>query len=207
MVISMSEKGKEIIGTNNGKLRIERGNDRLLFVGDDGISKMLIGPRLDGELAVELAQAGSNVLTAADASLIFSSRFDSFKIVQTDQVTIAPFNVPANTNGNGSITATYDSPSIDSPIVLAFTNSLPSGGLFLWQGVSPESTLSAPTSSPMGFTVYTRFDTIVSPGVIIGGRPQVQLSFQATVRNATGSAINGITYEIIYFVLVETAPA
>jgi hypothetical protein len=204
----MSERGRQIGSTHNGKLRIEYQNNRIIFDGNDGLAQLLIGLRSDGQLAVDAAPPGVDVLTAGDIDLAFSSRFKSFKIAEVGSVTIAPFNVPAHSSAVGSAQAVYDSQSMESPIVLAFTDSLPSNGLYLWQGISPESSLSAPTG-PMGFDVFIRFDSYVVPGTVISGDPvpKVGLTFNATVRNATVSPINGITYDIKYYVLVETASA
>lgn len=82
------ERGKDIGAVLNGKLRIEWDNNRIIFVGDEGVRRMLIGPRADGVLAAELSAEGVDVLEADDTELIWSSRFKSFTIAQEDTIQV-----------------------------------------------------------------------------------------------------------------------
>lgn len=119
------DKGKDFTSTHNGKLRIEWQNNRIIFVGDDGFNKLLIGPRSDGELAVELAQAGVNVLSATDDQLIFSSRFKSFKIVDTNVIQLTAPNLAGSSSFHTvGHTLGYN------PMVWAYVSFSPTGTVF-----------------------------------------------------------------------------
>jgi hypothetical protein len=179
--------------------------DAKTLVNDGFNDRVILGQQVDGSYGLVVSKAGFNADPTDPAGLIFNSSQDVFKIVQVGQVTIDPFDALAGTTTTGQAMAVYDSDSDSSPIVLGFTILAASNGLYLWQGPSPESILSDPSTSPIGFDVYVGFNTIVAPGSIIDGRPQVEIDFNATVANSTGSDITGITYDIKYYILVETA--
>lgn len=118
----MSEKGRQLASTHNGKLRFEQQNNRIIFDGDDGLAQLLIGIRNDGQLAVDAAPPGTDVLTAADIDLSFSSRFRSFKIVDSDTISFAsPNSAGTSSFHNVSHVLGYN------PIVLAFVSFSPTG--------------------------------------------------------------------------------
>lgn len=123
----MSEQGKALASTFNGKLRIEWQNNRIIFVDEDGKTRLLIGPRLDGELAVELSAIGHDVLTASDIDLIMSSRFKGFTIVATDLISAPAVTTVAdgtNTFSGGQTTSTAHGLGY-APLPIAFVEVSP----------------------------------------------------------------------------------
>lgn len=86
--MSTSNSGGNITSGLDGRIRLEESNGRLVVSDENGITKLLAGINKNGEISVDLAQDGVEVTTAEDDELIWSSRFNSFKIVETDTVMI-----------------------------------------------------------------------------------------------------------------------
>ena len=101
----------------NGKMRIEEGNNRLIS-NDGNTDILLIGQREDGSLGVDLAQEGSDVKTAPDEELIWSSKFQSFKIVKIDEMYVPP--VVLDNESNAFSVGTYDHNLGYVPVIFAF---------------------------------------------------------------------------------------
>lgn len=197
------DTGSKMLATQNGNVFLDHKKGRFV-VNSDNIPIALFGVRNDGSVGWDLTTNGKDVTTASIDDLVASSRFRGFKILDIVDLHINNFNVPAHSQVIGSVMHEYDSGITGfQPIVLGFTNSLPSAGLFLWQGVSPESVLQSPSGSSMGFTVYVRFDTLVLPDSPTPGTATIQ--FNATVRNATGGDINDVNYDVKAYILTETA--
>lgn len=118
----MMEKGKRLDSAHNGKLRIEYQNNRILLVDEAGYTRFLIGPRTDGVIAAEASQSNVDVLTATDSQLTFSSRFKSFKIVDTNVISLtSPNAAGSSTFQNVTHTLGYN------PMVWAFVSFSPGG--------------------------------------------------------------------------------
>lgn len=82
----MSEKGGQIDSVQNGRFRIEKDRNRL--ISNDGTTDvLLIGDRGDGTIVVDLAREGFDVKTAEVNDLVFSSRFNLFKIIHLGDIT------------------------------------------------------------------------------------------------------------------------
>lgn len=143
-----------------------------------------------------------NPVSQDSATNVIAALGGTFRIIQSDTLTINPFSVAANSSGSGTVTVDFNTNTADYLVVLGFTPSLPSGGLFLWQGVSPESVLTNPSLGTMTFNVYIRFDTIVTPGT---GVTPGNVEFIASMKNGTGSTINNGGYDITYYVLQQTS--
>lgn len=82
----MSDSGGVIQGVNSGRFRVEYEKNRMI-TSDSLADVLLAGQREDGTIGVDMAQAGVDVKTASDDELIFSSKFNMFKIALTDTVT------------------------------------------------------------------------------------------------------------------------
>jgi hypothetical protein len=94
-------KGQKAISSSNGRLRIEEGNNRL--ISNDGNSDiLLIGDRGDGAgIVVDLARPGVDVKTATVNDLVFSSRFNLYKIIHLGRVIApTPRNATVTLSGN-----------------------------------------------------------------------------------------------------------
>ena len=105
-------------GTGGAFVRID-GLNRRIVINDGTANRLLMGNN-GGTMQVKLSQAGNNVLTAADNNLIWSSEFNSFKIVQTGTVV-----VPAIATGtvDGTATGTVTHNLGYRPSVIAFWDS------------------------------------------------------------------------------------
>jgi hypothetical protein len=116
-----SDSGRPITSALDGRMRIEEANGRLVVTGTDGIDKLLAGIDSDGNVRVKLAQDGIDVFNATDSELIWSSDFNSFKILETNTVTVPSITVDSNAPIRivQNYPTTYD-PSIVRPIVLAY---------------------------------------------------------------------------------------
>lgn len=92
----ISETGKPMSSVQNGKIRTEDGNNRIISSDDSGTDILLIGQRNDGTLGVDLSQPGVDVKSAADEQLIWSSKFNTFKIVDSGEfsINVAAINSP-----------------------------------------------------------------------------------------------------------------
>jgi hypothetical protein len=84
----------------NGQLRLEEGNNRLI-VSDSETDILLIGQRPDGQIVVDLANVGFDVKTADINDLVFSSRFNLYKIIHYGFITSpTPRNATVTLSGN-----------------------------------------------------------------------------------------------------------
>ena len=72
------------VGTNN-RIEIDAGNQRILMKDTSDVNRILLDSQ-NGDF--KLSQSGNNVLTCTDDKLIWSSDFNSFKIVQAGTATV-----------------------------------------------------------------------------------------------------------------------
>jgi hypothetical protein len=94
-------KGQKTTSTANGRLRIEEGNNRLIS-NDGNTDILLIGDRQDGQgIVVDLARPGVDVKTADIEDLVFSSRFNLYKIIHLGRITSpTPRNATVTLSGS-----------------------------------------------------------------------------------------------------------
>ncbi|WP_439946516.1 hypothetical protein [Streptomyces sp. BBFR109] len=92
--------GQKLTSTANGRLRIEEGNNRL--ISNDGTTDvLLIGDKGDGTITVDLALPGVDVKDADINDLVFSSRFNLYKIIHLGGVSApTPRNATVTLSGN-----------------------------------------------------------------------------------------------------------
>lgn len=86
--MSTSETGKKQISSYNGSIRIEEANSRGI-VSDSTNNRLLFGLDDDDNIKIKLSQSGYDVITATDDQLIWSSDFNSFKIVSVGSGSIS----------------------------------------------------------------------------------------------------------------------
>jgi len=84
----MSETSKIFQSVQNGKLRFEEGNNRIIL-NDGSKDRLLIGEDASGSMAVNLSQVGQDVKTAATQELIFSSSNNLFKIINSGTINLS----------------------------------------------------------------------------------------------------------------------
>lgn len=72
----MSTRGKKIDGVLNGKLRIEQGNNRLVF-SDDTTDRVIFGIKPDGSFGIRFSKDGVDVRNAAESDLILDDTFST----------------------------------------------------------------------------------------------------------------------------------
>lgn len=96
----MSERGGQIDAVQNGRMRIEKERNRLIN-NDGSTDVLLIGDRGDGTIVVDLAREGFDVKTADINDLVFSSRFNLYKIIHHGRITApTPRNATVTLSGN-----------------------------------------------------------------------------------------------------------
>lgn len=83
--------GNTVITLGQNVVQIDGGSQRIL-VGDGTNNRLLLGSDDSGNLKMKLSQAGHDVLTASDNQLIWSSDFNSFKIVARGTGTVSGSN-------------------------------------------------------------------------------------------------------------------
>jgi hypothetical protein len=113
--MSSMSGGQKTDSVNNGNLRTEYGNNRMI-VNDGTDDILLAGQDNDGDIVFKVAQPGFDVKTASDDELAFSSQFNTLKIFQTG---VTQISKSANSSGATSVIAHnlgY------RPIVFAFTD-------------------------------------------------------------------------------------
>jgi hypothetical protein len=91
-ITSGNIKGVVDLGNNNPQgsepfIRFDGTADRVLY--NDGTTNRFFFGNNNGTAAVKLSQAGNDVLTATDDKLIWSSDFNSFKIVKVGTITVS----------------------------------------------------------------------------------------------------------------------
>lgn len=193
----MSEKGGQIDAVQDGRLRTEKERNRLI-VNDGTTDILLAGLRLDGTIAVELARAGIDVKVASDDELIFSSRFNLFKIIDSDTVELT---LPDIANGSTQM----DSVSIPhtlgyAPIVIAFSSRVSPQTQQIELHMFGQSIVQARSVSTSAVTIgYLSAEKIQSS--------ETSIYFEWSISNATGLIEPGGTESVRYFLLTETAPA
>lgn len=89
------------------------------FYDSDGVRRMLFGNYPDGNVKAKLSQEGYDVLTATDDQLIWSSDFNSFKIVESGTATI-----PANAAGADTQYVIVQTGLDFNPVVIAYVTEL-----------------------------------------------------------------------------------
>lgn len=121
---AMSETGGRMDNVLNGRLRMDHANNRLLVTDENNVNKLLAGMDADGNVKIKLAQDGIDVLTAADSDLIFSSDFNSFKIVDVFTDTNPSLSHTGTAGIWGSTTRNHNIPHTYGfiPVVIAVIN-------------------------------------------------------------------------------------
>ena len=173
----MSESGQEIEAVNNGKVRMEKGKNRLIF-SDNEVSRMLLGMDTDGIIRGKLSQEGIDVFDATGDQLIWSTDFNSFKIV--DVLVIESADVTTVADGtntySGGVTTSEPHGLSYRPLLMAFVEvsadqytlmpysevvsaSSPSGGI--------QSTIYRATATATNVSIF-HYVVTYSPGIGAG---------------------------------------
>jgi hypothetical protein len=181
----MQEKGKNIDSVLDGKLRIEWGKNRIIFVNSNNVPRLLIGPRLDGELAAELSQEDVDVFTATDDELIWSSRFNSFKIAEKVPMSLG-FSLPDSGPHQYSVTEPHTQGY--APAYLAFADVTQAAGSF-------RSLVPSTEYSPSAYS--TLIPSIVKEIWVDASEVKIQVS--------TNGILGTFDYDFTVYLLKETA--
>lgn len=170
---AMSDSGGRVDSVLNGRLQIDHANNRLLVVDENNVPKLLAGVDGDGAIKVKLAQDGVDVLGATDEQLVWSSDFNSFKIVDTFTDTNPALTHTASgswgsTSRNHNIPNTYGFiPTIMAvanisggywPLPLSFFD--PAGPIFIKIGVKADADNITVNTTIMTNNVTTTYAAI-----------------------------------------------
>lgn len=174
----------------------------LTYVDKNALDRGLPSLNHTDQLAQRLANATTslNPVTDVTSGATNTPTRGTLRLVATDTTSIATFVTNANSSNTGSVVINYPT-AITTPIVFAFTASASGAYSWLWQGISPESSLSSAASSPIGYTVLIQYMTFVdTPGI-------GNITLQVKVTNATGSPVGSVggTFPIRYYIFKETA--
>ncbi len=196
--MSSMSGGQKTDSVNNGNLRTEYGNNRLV-INDGSDDRLIMGQEDDGDIVFKVSQPGYNVNTATDQQLAFSSQFNSFKIIQSGEAII---NKAANAQtGTASVTHNLGY----APAVIAFCNR---GSPAIFDGASGV----AGTSLPVFTTVQTWDGSL--PGTAITAHAYFTSGTTETVfvlrtplfnnPSYLGYYDDAITLSFKYYILAET---
>ena len=121
---------ESIVQQVNENFRLIANEDRTKIIRDDsGEERLLIGYHqdgfADGNVGIKLSQSGVNVLSATDKDLIFSSSFNSFKIVESGTAEVTAPGV-LGTSANVRVTHQVGY----NPLVVAYGAYSPTGTAF-----------------------------------------------------------------------------
>lgn len=182
-----------ILGKTNGA----NSTTGLSIYDDSGTRRLLGGEYPDGSIKIKLSRPGYDVALASDSELIWSSDFNSPKILASGSVTINPADTgsPNYTVGIGQTTqtVTFANTTGKTPMVLASfkaSTTFTVGSIDVWTG----------TPQPIPF--------------VLPGAPSIIISYDTpsttSVRfqYAQFSSINwgsDISFVISYYILVETS--
>lgn len=121
MQITVTESGEKKVEAKDGTIRLDENKNRLL--SHDGSTNLLfIGQRSDGSIGWDLAPPGVEVTTASPDDLTASDRFNLFKIIDSDVVTLdSPSSIGTSTYVNVTHTVGHN------PMVWAFASFSPTG--------------------------------------------------------------------------------
>lgn len=194
----MSERGGQIDAVQNGRLRIEKERNRMI-VNDGSTDILLAGLRLDGLIAVEVAQEGFDVKTATDDQLVFSSRFNLFKIVDRGEI---PITMPAVANGTAEIVSEIVEHDLGySPLVLAWiTFDSPMSPGTITTRVFGAGQINYGTISAGSIAI-----TYLSLETVTALPDEVRFNWKSV--NAAGITLPPVDATIKYYILSETAAA
>lgn len=193
----ISETGKPMSSVQNGKIRTEDGNNRIISSDDSGTDILLIGQRNDGTLGVDLSQPGVDVKSAADEQLIWSSKFNTFKIVDSGEfsINVAAINSPGGAE-QGYTQISHDLGYI--PAILIYQRNDITG---FWEAVSSgvysvnsqvRSNGTVQYISTITFHIYAD-DTNLTASI-----------FHVVNGDSTGTSLAAVTYDFKYYLLRES---
>lgn len=177
----------------------DSGKVGLTAINDTGQDILLIGEREDGSIGIDLAQPGIDVKTASDEDLIWSSKFNSFKIVASGRMDIELAEVSANISGFDSSTVAE---SIDHE--LGYT---PTVFAFLYNADDDEDTgAMQPLSSGVHYMYASLGDTAIEAIFtrtfdIKVSETQLQIMATQQVKGYTGITNFGGTIFVIQYYL------
>jgi hypothetical protein len=182
-----------ILGKTNGT----NSTTGLSVYDDAGTRRLLGGEYPDGTIKIKLSRPGYDVAVATDSQLIWSSDFNSPKILASGSVVINPADTgsPNYTVGIGQTTqtVTFDNPTGKTPMVLASfkaSSTFTVGTIDVWTG----------TPQPVPF--------------FLPGTPSVIISYDTPSTNsvrfqyAQFSSVNwgfDLSFTISYYIFVETS--
>lgn len=183
----------EFINAHNRAMQELRGREVTeIFKDDAGTRRVLLGKGADGFYGLKVSPAGTDVYTAADDDLAFSSNYNFFKIVQSGTAVVPAFTVASGTTDTEDVTVTFPDQG-SRPVVLAFSAVV--GQQKTWGGIE---TYTVSVDS-VGNKVDLR--QIVFRDMSINSN---QVTFTARGYNSTGSDFDVPQSTIKYFVLKET---
>ena len=175
--------------------RVLSNEDRTNLTKDDaGDNRLLIGYQdggfENGNVGVKLSQAGNDVLTAGSDSLIFSTDFNSFKIVGTGTVTTATISTSpaAGQYGFDESEELFPHNLGYAPIVIAYQYDLA-------QGVFTPLPYTSAYSGSSSTAVWENFNVYVDATNFA--------IYQSRLSYGTSGSTGGFT--IKYYLLRETA--
>lgn len=96
----MASGGQRTVGDNDSVFRLEQGEGRAIVRDENNIDVLLIGKDKNGEITVDLALPGIDVKDAALNQLVFSSKFNLFKIIREGIIEPIPRSGTVTLSGN-----------------------------------------------------------------------------------------------------------
>jgi hypothetical protein len=195
---------ESIIKQVNENSRVLSNEDRTKIINDDsGTPRLLTGYQQDGfdngNVGIKLSQEGYDVQSATGDQLIWSSDFNSFKIVQSGTAEIPAYSMTSGAFNGGSYVDVVHNLGF-SPIVMAYTIDDSSNLVQLPAMKSVQYVNIGAAIAGLG--------TMLVPGVYVYAvSSDTHIRFQAISGNSEyGSGTENITATSIkYYLLRETA--
>lgn len=155
----------------------------LMAYDGQNTKRMLAGAFPDGSVKIKLSQAGYDVATATDDQLIWSSDFNTFKIVTPETVTLTTVAT------GGTYSTTVPHTLGDVPAVLAYVELASSPGQFV----------------QLPYTIASVVGTAVTlTGIVQYVITDTDIQFVISVDNSVAGLVAG-TWNFKYYLMKETA--
>lgn len=167
------------------------------IIKNGNTERIIFGQRADGTYGLDISKEGKGVTTASDDELIMSSRFNMFKIVESDTFTIPSFDVASGAKESSTKIITHNLGF--KPTVFAYASN-GGGGRTLWGGQTRiNQYLNQLTSS--GGTDFIGIAQLEDYQLLV---TDTEVSFTIEVENATGSTYTVDEINTKYYILQET---
>jgi hypothetical protein len=192
------DEGQKIKGTNDGDLRIEYQNGRMI-VSKNTIDLMLAGKDDQGNVVVKIALDGIDVKTASDDQLIFNSAQNVLKVIDIIPLTVPASSTTAHTTDHqDSVNINLTNYPADIIILPLFRDGINSP-TNIWQGNKTYGPYSVGGAS-VGVGLIQEFYASLGTG-----SPD-NIKFSYDVFNAGYGAITLGPYDLSIYILQQTAP-